>query len=223
MMPGEREVQYLVLPDASSPYLLARVRWPDVCQAISPVRPDWQDDPGLFDLPYDSNSIPVTREQATAIASSWEARMPADEPFGTFEFPMMRRMPADWSNLSRAEQRAWSIDAMDTRPLVTSDDDVAYRSAPPVPSRRRARRRWPWQRTRPALEPLLFPRVQPITDLTRPVDVLPVEPNVSLVLDAAPANVTRGGNGGGWFDGRLPDDDVVIDLTKEVPTPVEER
>ena len=46
------EIQYLVLPDPDHPHLLACVRWPDVFHAISPVRPEWQNDPGLFDLPY---------------------------------------------------------------------------------------------------------------------------------------------------------------------------
>ena len=52
------EVQYLVLPDSVNPYLLARVRWPDVAQAISPELPHWQYDPGLFDLPYDPAARP---------------------------------------------------------------------------------------------------------------------------------------------------------------------
>lgn len=29
------EVQYLVLPNSTNPFLLARVRWPDVAEAIS--------------------------------------------------------------------------------------------------------------------------------------------------------------------------------------------
>src|ERR1700722_10346246 len=40
------EVQYLVLGDRTDPYLLARVRWPDIAQAISAGCPDWQDDLG---------------------------------------------------------------------------------------------------------------------------------------------------------------------------------
>jgi hypothetical protein len=46
-----REVSYLVLTDRTAPYLLARVRWPDVAQAITIGNPDWLEDPGLFDLP----------------------------------------------------------------------------------------------------------------------------------------------------------------------------
>ena len=58
--PNATEVKYLVLSDGMNPYLLARVRWPDVAQAISAERPDWQYDPGLFDLPYDPSSATVT-------------------------------------------------------------------------------------------------------------------------------------------------------------------
>jgi hypothetical protein len=205
MMSGPREVQYLVLPDAANPYLLARVRWPDVCQAISPVRPDWQDDPGLFDLPYDSNSVPVSRDQAALIATHWESRLPADAVVGTFEFPLMRRMPANWSNLSRAEKRAWSIDAMDTRPLATPADEVPFRPPVPAPSARNARnarnarRRWSWRRTRrprpalparPALEP---PPLRPsplVTDLTRSSAAVAEPDNTTVFLDPRPAENT---------------------------------
>jgi hypothetical protein len=106
---GRGEVQYLVLPDATNPYLLARVRWPDVYQAISPVRPDWQDDPGLFDLPYDPSSTCVSFAEAALIAADWGAQLSPDETVGTARVELMRRMPANWSDLSPAEQDAWSI------------------------------------------------------------------------------------------------------------------
>ena len=122
-MKGAGEVQYLVLPDSENPYLLARVRWPDVFQAISPVRPDWQDDPGLFDLPYSPSSTAVTLEQATAIAADWGAQLPADDDSGRPRRALMRRMPADWSNLSRAEKRAWSIEfAKPAKPAAAEKD-----------------------------------------------------------------------------------------------------
>ena len=104
------DVQYLVLPDAANPYLLARVRWPDVFEAISPVRPDWQVDPGLFDLPYDPKSTRVTPERAAAIAAEWGAQMPFDDAAETPKTQLVRRMPANWSDMSRAERRAWSIE-----------------------------------------------------------------------------------------------------------------
>jgi hypothetical protein len=108
-MDATEDVQYVVLPDELRPYLLARVRWPDVFQAISPGRPDWQDDPGLFDLPYDPGSTIVTRERAAALAADWGAQLPDDESSDTSASVIMRRMPADWSNLSPAEKSAWSI------------------------------------------------------------------------------------------------------------------
>ena len=50
------EARYLVLPAGEAPYLLARVRWPDIAHAISPAHPDWLDDPGLFELPYEPSA-----------------------------------------------------------------------------------------------------------------------------------------------------------------------
>ncbi len=109
-MARPHEVNYFVMLHAERPYLLARVRWPDVYQAMSAVRPEWQDDIGLFDLPYDPMSTPVTLKQAAAIAAEWGARPPADVPAATPKPVLIRRMPADWSNLSRAEREAWSIE-----------------------------------------------------------------------------------------------------------------
>jgi hypothetical protein len=104
-----RRVAYLVLASAGEPFLLARVRWPDVYQAISPVRPDWQDDPGLFDLPYSEASTAVTYDEAGKIAAEWGARLPSEEEDQASGPSLIRRMPSDWSNLSMAEKRAWSI------------------------------------------------------------------------------------------------------------------
>jgi hypothetical protein len=102
------EVKYLVLPDVQNPWLLARVRWPDVFQAISPARPYWQSDPGLFDLPYDPSGVPISAERAEAIAGEWGATLPA-EGEGSVGPSLIRRMPANWSRLTPAEKRAWSI------------------------------------------------------------------------------------------------------------------
>jgi len=104
------EVKYFVLADSTSPYLLARVRWPDIAQAITAGCREWQDDPGLFDLPYDPISATVTSVQAAAIAAAWGARLPADDTVKSPLPPLIRRMPANWSDLSPAEIRAWSLD-----------------------------------------------------------------------------------------------------------------
>ena len=102
------EVQYLVLTDTVNPYLLARVRFPDVAQAVSAARPDWQHDPGLFDLPYDPNSATVTYARATAIAAEWGANIALDTSEAVPS--LIRRMPANWSNLVPAEKRAWGLE-----------------------------------------------------------------------------------------------------------------
>ena len=131
-------MQYLVLPDITDPYLLARVRWPDVCQAISVGRPVWQDDPGLFDLPYEPSSTPVTLSEAITIAARWGVRLGAEETTIASEALLIRRMPANWSNLSPAEKRAWSIEFVNPRrgAGVSTDDGVT------APASRSPRGRW---------------------------------------------------------------------------------
>jgi hypothetical protein len=112
-MRGERvirPVSYVVLPNAEAPFLLARARWPDVYQAISAVRTDWQDDPGLFDLPYAPASVHVSFEEACEIAQNWGARIPDEDGDPLTGPSLIRRMPSDWSSLSTAERRAWSIE-----------------------------------------------------------------------------------------------------------------
>jgi hypothetical protein len=197
------EVQYLVLPDATNPHFLARVRWPDICQAVSPVRPYWQDDPGLFDLPYDPNSTPVTFDQAQLIAAAWDVRLPADGIASPAGPSIMRRMPADWSNLSRAEKRAWSIEFMTTRQDLAAGDASAARNGAVARSRSgrfRLRRR----SVRPAVEPSELAPEELIADLTA-VSADPVETGAVLVLDEEPAAIAHGD---------APSvRDVVIDLT----------
>jgi hypothetical protein len=151
--------------------LLARVRWPDVFQAISPARPHWRADPGLFDLPYDPASTLVTRDQAEAIAAQWGAQLPSDDANGaaTPRPSLMRRMPANWSDLSRAEKHAWAI------------DPAALRDATTVPATR-----W-WRRRRAAARLAPVPAV-PSEGLTL---VLDPEPDVVIDLtDTSPDRVS---------------------------------
>jgi hypothetical protein len=101
------EIKYLVLTDRAVPYLLARVRWPDVAQAISADSPDWIDDQGLFDLPYDPSAVTVSFLQAASVMAGWGRRLDADAAQGATSY--IRRMPANWSQLSPSEQRTWGI------------------------------------------------------------------------------------------------------------------
>jgi hypothetical protein len=159
------EVQYFVLPDATHPHLLARVRWPDVFEAISPVRPDWQVDPGLFDLPYDPTSTLVTLEQAVAIAADWGAQLFPDDAGAAPKTELMRRMPANWSDLSRAEKRAWSIEFM--------------KPAGSRPGRLRRRR----QPVDPALDPSEVLYEELITDFDLTEDVIDLTDEVIDLTD----------------------------------------
>jgi len=110
---GPGEVTYLVLTDRAAPYLLARVRWPDVAQAITAGNPDWLDDPGLFDLPYEPSAVRVSFAQATSVAAGWGRQLRAEAADGVPSF--MRRMPANWSNLSPAERRAYGLEPVRSR------------------------------------------------------------------------------------------------------------
>jgi len=105
--PSASEIRYFVLVDRAVPYLLARVRWPDVAQAIGAASPDWLDDLGLFDLPYDPSAVQVTFSQAASVAAGWGTRLRAEPAESVSSY--MRRMPANWSDLSPSERRAWGI------------------------------------------------------------------------------------------------------------------
>ncbi len=104
------EVKYYVLGGSAHPYLLARVRWPDIAQAITEGCRDWQDDPGLFDLPYEPIGTMITEAEAAVIAARWGAPLPSDTDVSSSLPPLIRRMPANWSNLAPAEKRAWSLE-----------------------------------------------------------------------------------------------------------------
>jgi len=112
-MPDTGEVKYLVLADRAVPYLLARVRWPDVAQAIAASSADWLDDPGLFDLPYDPSAVTVSFSQAASVAAGWGRELHDGAADGAPSF--MRRMPANWSDLSPAERRAWGLESVGRR------------------------------------------------------------------------------------------------------------
>jgi hypothetical protein len=168
---GSGEVQYLVLPDATNPYLLARVRWPDVYQAMSPVRPDWQDDPGLFDLPHDPSSTRVSFAEAAVIAADWGAQLSADETVSAARIELMRRMPANWSDLSPAEQHAWSIVYTKPRKSSAAGDEVRRTQRRAPLASRFARLRVRKRDVEPAADPseLLHEELIPDVDLTEDV------------------------------------------------------
>jgi hypothetical protein len=109
------QTRYLILREGSELLLLVRLRWPDVSQAISAGCPEWLDDIGLFDLPGDPSSTEVTADQAAAIATRWGASL-NDETGANGTGPsLIRRMPANWSDLPPAVRRAWALDREDGR------------------------------------------------------------------------------------------------------------
>jgi hypothetical protein len=116
-MPESGELKYLVLADRAVPYLLAKVRWPDVALAISAANPDGLEDPGLFDLPYDPTAVAVSFTQAASVAASWGRQLHPGAEEGVP--PYIRRMPANWSDLSPSERRAWGIEFVGTRRAST--------------------------------------------------------------------------------------------------------
>jgi hypothetical protein len=135
--PVTSEAKYFVLGGTTNPYLLARIHWPDVAQAITAGCRDWLDDPGLFDLPYEPVSAEVTLDRAVEIATSWGASLPTD---GVFPLELIRRMPANWSNLSPAELTAWSLEfALRSRRAEGEETAVSAKRASRS-ERRRSRR-----------------------------------------------------------------------------------
>jgi len=191
--PGAPEIQYLAVLDLEQPYLLARVRWPDVFQAISPMRPDWQDDPGLFDLPYSPSSVALTLEQAAGIAAEWGAHIPANEGDGMPRRALMRRMPADWERLSRAERNAWSIEDVRKPKRARVDSTQTERQDAPSSSEKRR-----WRRRS--------------KDAARVAEPTPVW----SAHDDTHANVNGNGNGNGNGHGQWEVEADFIDLTDDV-------
>jgi len=122
---AEYELQYLILGTTAEPYLLARVRWPDVAQAISEDCPGWLDDPGLFDLPYDPAGQRVSSLRAAEIAAEWGAELPHGSSPG-FSRPRIRRVPPSWSNMVPVEKWSWSLEHLTT---------VRHQEASPDPHR----------------------------------------------------------------------------------------
>jgi PilZ domain len=112
-MADTAEVRYLVLAERAVPYLLARVRWPDIAQAISAASPDWLDDPGLLDLPYDPSAVTVSFPQAASVAAGWGRRLHTEAAEGVPSY--IRRMPANWSDLSPSERQTWGIEFVGRR------------------------------------------------------------------------------------------------------------
>jgi hypothetical protein len=132
----EVAARYFVLRDGEDPYLLAHVRWPDVAQAISEARPDWQEDPGLFDLPYDPCSSEVPPEEAASIAARWGAVVSMDGPVPAQE-RVIRRMPANWSHPTREDRRCWSLEH-----ARTDQRAAAFGRAEPAVAKPTRRRLW---------------------------------------------------------------------------------
>ena len=135
------DVQYFVLPGAASPYLLARVRWPDIAQAISPGRPEWQGDVGLFDLPYAPASRSVTPSEAETIAAQWGAELPHRDHEPVRGPTFFRRMPATWLHPSPAEMRAWFIEGLVGEQRSEVDKRERRKAGPSSPGSPTSRRR----------------------------------------------------------------------------------
>ncbi|HEY7947531.1 MAG TPA: hypothetical protein VID75_07640 [Acidimicrobiales bacterium] len=164
------EVQYIVVPDSTNPFLLARVRWPDVAQAITAGCPDWLEDPGLFDLPQDPSSVAVTFDRAAAIAGSWGVNLDSEGTFLSSGPSLIRRMPADWSNLVPAEIHAWSLDFVDTGRRVKSRRETSRARGRHASSRSRMHPgRW-------FLGVLTRPRRRPGVEVSIPSIAIPETP-----------------------------------------------
>jgi len=101
---------YFALVGGDVVLLVARIRFPDIAQAASALHPLWKDDIGLLDLPDDPSSVALTPEQAAAVVSVWGLSLADEIPVRSPIPPLIRRMPANWSGLSPAEESAWLLD-----------------------------------------------------------------------------------------------------------------
>ena len=79
----------------------------------APPSPDWLDDAGLFDLPYDPNAVAVSFSQAASVAAGWGRQLHTEATEGAPSY--IRRMPANWSDLSPSERRTWGIEFVGRR------------------------------------------------------------------------------------------------------------
>jgi hypothetical protein len=107
-----RVMSYVVLTDRAVPYLLARLRWPDVAQAMTVSSPRWLEDPGLFDLHYDCSAVNVSFAQAASVAAGWGAQL---RPGAAAGGPIMGRMSSSLLEKSRSNGHAWSIEFVGRR------------------------------------------------------------------------------------------------------------
>jgi len=198
MISDPGDVAYLVLADRAVPYLLAKVRWPYVAQAISAEQPDWLEDPGLFDLPYNRSAVWLSAAQAASVAAGWGGQIGGGPAEGAPRF--IRRMPANWSDLTPVERRAWGIESAGRRGLSagrvrrlrSAQAKIAASSAAAIGYAGAERRRHP----RVRLDGLAHIRSGPTTISAGMVDLS--ESGVGCVLPEA-THVAGGATFGGPF------------------------
>ena len=75
------------------------------------ITPEWLDDPGLFDLPYDPSAVSLSFAQAASVAAGWGPRLSSEPAEDAPSY--LRRMPANWSDLSPSELRTWGIESLE--------------------------------------------------------------------------------------------------------------
>ena len=68
---------------------------------------------GLFDLPYEPSALAVSFEQASSVAAGWGRQLHAEPAHDVPSY--IRRMPADWSDLSPSERGAWGLESVGKR------------------------------------------------------------------------------------------------------------
>ena len=86
----------------------------------------------------------MSYDEAAAIASEWGTSLPSEETSIECARPLIRRMPADWSRLTPAEERAWALEFVPTglradalRPEAEAGDPQSGRRRSPLRALRR--------------------------------------------------------------------------------------
>ena len=70
-------VKYFTEASPDMPWLLARVRWPDIAQVVTKADPVWRDDKDALRYLWDSDGAITTPDEAARIAHAWGVTLPA--------------------------------------------------------------------------------------------------------------------------------------------------
>ena len=116
-------VKYAVERAAGVPYMLVRLRWPDIAESINPHDVTWKPDYALFDKLYNSDGELISAGDALRLAQSWGGTLPDDGAKG-----VMAKWGDSWQTQERAADGRFGSGSGD-KP-VTANARGAFGSTP---------------------------------------------------------------------------------------------